>query len=298
MDQALRVDRSYPPERSIYRRKQHFTLVEMFVVIAVLSVLVAFLFPALQSATSKARSMICTNNLRDIGTMSFIYSNNNDGILPHDGHKFDKYMDTYDYHTIKNRRCKTRFCGLSESYWYHKLELDYQKIDGPFVCPEVPVEEYGLGFWDNVSGSMTQNYYAINQYVASRPFEEDPDLRSEIPLETRLRPDIVWYTESGCEPNNSLISGIGFSNGLRITARNHPSAINAYYMPWIWLSQLIGPTVSKKTGLSLDIQHDGNRSAFLMGDGSAKRLDLFEAIQESEEVDDWNGSKAHRNNSW
>lgn len=54
-------------------RRKIFTIIELFV---------ALLLPALNSAREKAKEITCTSNLKQMGTASFSYSDDNDGRLP------------------------------------------------------------------------------------------------------------------------------------------------------------------------------------------------------------------------
>jgi prepilin-type N-terminal cleavage/methylation domain-containing protein/prepilin-type processing-associated H-X9-DG protein len=56
-----------------------FTLVEMLVVIAIISILAALLMPTLRSARESARRIACMSNLRQISMALLQYSGDNDG---------------------------------------------------------------------------------------------------------------------------------------------------------------------------------------------------------------------------
>ena len=60
-----------------------FSLVEMLVVLSILSLLAALLFPVLLTVRGKARSSVCASNLRQIGLAVDIYSQDYDSFFPY-----------------------------------------------------------------------------------------------------------------------------------------------------------------------------------------------------------------------
>jgi prepilin-type processing-associated H-X9-DG protein/prepilin-type N-terminal cleavage/methylation domain-containing protein len=54
-------------------RKTRFTLIELLVVIAIIAILASMLLPALKQAKESAHSILCINNLKQLGQVSLSY---------------------------------------------------------------------------------------------------------------------------------------------------------------------------------------------------------------------------------
>lgn len=65
----------------IYRR-QGFTVIELIIVISIIAVLIALIFPIFSSALEKAHQTTCMNNVHQIAISIQIYANDNDNTFP------------------------------------------------------------------------------------------------------------------------------------------------------------------------------------------------------------------------
>lgn len=62
--------------------RKAFTIIELMVVMAVITVLAAILLPVAITARNRARTAACLSNLRQLGAAVFMYADDHDGYLP------------------------------------------------------------------------------------------------------------------------------------------------------------------------------------------------------------------------
>ena len=70
------------------RNARGFTLIEMLIVVAIIGVLAALLFPTFSSAREKARASSCLSNYHQLGVAIQMYAQDNDEKTPVNGGSF------------------------------------------------------------------------------------------------------------------------------------------------------------------------------------------------------------------
>jgi len=110
--------------------KRFFTLVELLVVIAVISILAALLLPALQKARLQALSASCINNLRQNMLTLVMYADENEGEIPpcQGGPKMTDY----------NQMWATVICGSDQ----YDGAVKSGKYSAAFYCPVASASSY------------------------------------------------------------------------------------------------------------------------------------------------------------
>jgi prepilin-type N-terminal cleavage/methylation domain-containing protein len=73
-----------------------FTLIEILVVIAIIAILTAFVFPVFSSARESARQAGCTNNLRQIAIAMAMYRDDHGELAPHLSSLYPTYITNVD----------------------------------------------------------------------------------------------------------------------------------------------------------------------------------------------------------
>jgi prepilin-type N-terminal cleavage/methylation domain-containing protein len=86
------------------RTQKAFTLIELLVVVAIISVLVAILLPALTAAREKAHETMCLSNLKQWATVLMQYQNDyNDFLVPFQGPEWSWDRLLLNHHYIYDR---------------------------------------------------------------------------------------------------------------------------------------------------------------------------------------------------
>jgi len=111
-------------------RRAGFTLVELLVVLAVIAILAAILFPVFAQAREKARQIACLSNMRQAGLAFAMYATDYDGLYPY-------AVDPADRGTPQIWNAFPDFkAQIPTLPWLHVVLMPYVKSPELFHCPD------------------------------------------------------------------------------------------------------------------------------------------------------------------
>lgn len=212
-------------------RRPAFTLVELLFVIAVITVLISLLLPAVQASRERARRLQCTNNLTQIGLVIHAYEDTYQVLPPGVVNASGPIVDgPTGYHFGWAARILPY---LEQKATYRALDFRVPVYDprndsarsvvlNTLICPSDPAVNRG-----GVLGSPALSCYAACHHDVEAPI--DANNAGSFFLNSRVRYDdiedglaqTIFVGEKKAEPGD-----LGWASGTRSTLRNTGTPIN------------------------------------------------------------------------
>ena len=218
-----------------------FTLIELLVVVAIIGILASLLLPTLGKARKKSQMAVCKSNMKQIGTLIFMYGDDNDDYFPvantPAGFTWDDRLSDYDGRNLSNAH---KVNGAVRTSWGYGSQL--------YACPDdsierfwgtsqdVDVRSYGLTHRQNAaSGDVADWAPGVSSWAFSQQMSQVPSPSRTLALVEHSKKQYIVGNQNGttAKPNSdydlyaTLHDGIAGSNYLMVDGSVQKLTYNA-----------------------------------------------------------------------
>lgn len=154
MDQSGKICKGKNGKRCLHVSR--FTLMELLIVIAIISILASLLLPALSQAKGSARNILCSSNLKQLATYQTIYMDTYNGyiILPYLNNDINSFQGSWVYMFMN--------LLMNDKRSYTDIYNSAPYKNSPFSCPSDTVASLSNGTCSYALNGNIQSTSASN----------------------------------------------------------------------------------------------------------------------------------------